>query len=254
MQRTTLVHRVRSTPIAAALFGGALALHAACGGSTSAPRQTPPGDDVGDDLGDDVGCVSPSAGEVCTQGQTACPDYVDSCAEPYTWVCTATRGWELVAPAACSGGDSGTGDGGCIDPTEGAACTSQQAACQPSDPCCAGYVWGCTGTPATWQKLGLGCTCPIEAGVDAGPFACGSVTCSGGQFCEVQPPGIASADGGTPPTGYTCVFVPPACAASPTCSCIESTLSPSDTCSTHIPGVSCMADGEGHVTIDCIGE
>ena len=219
MQRTTLVHRVRSTPIAAALFGGALALHAACGGSTSAP-----GDDVGDDLGDDVGCVSPSAGEVCTQGQTACPDYVDSCAEPYTWVCTATRGWELVAPAACSGGDSGTGDGGCIDPTEGAACTSQQAAC------------------------------PIEAGVDAGPFACGSVTCSGGQFCEVQPPGIASADGGTPPTGYTCVFVPPACAASPTCSCIESTLSPSDTCSTHIPGVSCMADGEGHVTIDCIGE
>jgi hypothetical protein len=207
MHRTRPVHRVRSTPIAIALFAGALALHAACGGSVGAPRQTPPGDDVGDDLGDDLG-----------------------------------------------GGDSGTSDGGCIDATEGAACTSQQAACQPSDPCCAGYVWSCAGTPAKWQKLGLGCSCPIEAGVDPGPFGCGAVTCSGGQFCEVQPPGTASADGGTPPTGYTCVSVPPACAASPTCSCIESTLSPSDTCSTHTPDVSCAADGEGHVTIDCIGE
>lgn len=200
------MHRVPSVPIAATLCAGVLALHAACGGSTSTLHQTPPGDDLGDDLGDDFG------------------------------------------------GEAGTGDGGCIDPTEGAACTSKQVACQPSDPCCAGYVWSCTGSPETWQKLGLGCTCQIDAGVDAGPFACGSATCAGGQFCEVQPPGIAAPDGGTLPTGYDCVPVPPACAASPTCGCIESTLSPSDTCSTATPGVSCTADGEGHVIIDCIGE
>jgi hypothetical protein len=36
--------------------------------------------------------------------------------------------------------------------------------------------------------------------------------------------------------------------------CIESTFSAGDPCSTDTPGVSCTADAEGHVTIDCIGE
>ena len=157
---------------------------------------------------------------------------------------------------AHAGGDASPeagGDGGCINPTVGEACTSPQTACQPSDPCCAGYVWVCTGAPATWQKEGLGCACTVGLG-DGGPFACGSTTCASDQFCEVQPPGIAFADGSTPPTAYTCMDLPVQCAGSPTCACIESTLGSQDTCSTQTPGVSCIDDGAGHVTIDCLGE
>jgi hypothetical protein len=211
---------VKATALAAFLAAG-LALAAACGGSTSSGHGTPPGDDV---LGDDY------LGDASTN---------DSGGDAH--------------PKGDASSEAG-GDGGCIDPTAGAACTSAQAACQPADPCCAGYVWLCTGSPATWQKEGLGCACTVNPPGDGGPFACGTTTCAGDQFCEVQPPGIAFADGSTPPTAYTCASTPAQCAASPTCACIESTLGAQDTCSTHTPGVSCNDDGAWHVTIDCLGE
>ncbi|MGH7295315.1 MAG: hypothetical protein ACRELB_10290 [Polyangiaceae bacterium] len=209
--------------IIAPVLATALVLAAACGGSTRSSQVTPPGDDVlGDDYAGDAAGVDATS-DASDAGDAA----VDS-----------------------------TGDGGCISPTVGESCASGQTACQPQDPCCAGYVWVCTatgGAAGTWQQEGLGCACNVGTG-DGGPFACGSHTCTGQQFCEVQPPGIAFADGGTPPTAYTCTTVPPACAASPTCACIESTIPPQDVCSTQTPGVSCNDDGAGHVTIDCLGE
>jgi hypothetical protein len=64
----------------------------------------------------------------------------------------------------------GVGDGGCINPVVGEACTDTSAACpQPGDPCCIGYEWSCQS--GAWAKLGLGCACRVEpdAGLDAGP-------------------------------------------------------------------------------------
>ncbi len=235
----------------AAWLATACALAVACGGAATS-KQTPPGDDVGDDYGDDVACVTPRPFQSCSENQVACPDYVDGCAEPYSWVCSATYGWQLVVPASCRGGDAQVppSDGGCIQAAMNEACTTTEFACQPSNPCCTGYQWVCSATPGTtgtWQKEGLGCACNV-------PFACGPQTCAGNTFCEVQPPGIAGPDGSTFPDTYECVLLPSACLATPTCACIEGTLSPSDTCSTQTPGVTCTSDGNGHVTIDCLGE
>jgi hypothetical protein len=125
-------------------------------------------------------------------------------------------------------------------------------ACQPADPCCAGYEWVCS--TGTWQQSGLGCACQVEAGaVDAGPFTCGTSTCAGGDYCQDHPPGIVPADGGSFPDAYECLPVPAACAATPTCACIESTLPSGDACSTHTPGVTCTDDGAGHVVLHCLG-
>ena len=55
------------------------------------------------------------------------------------------------------------------------------------------------------------------------------------------------------PVAYQCVQVPPACASTPTCGCIESTIPSFDTCSTQTPGVACTTDAVGHVSIGCLG-
>jgi hypothetical protein len=68
------------------------------------------------------------------------------------------------------------GDGGCINPVVGEACTETSSACpEVGDPCCIGYVWECQG--GAWERLGLGCACKIEpdSGVDAGTD-CGQPT------------------------------------------------------------------------------
>jgi hypothetical protein len=156
------------------------------------------------------------------------------------------------ARAEATSGDAGSGsDGGCISPTVGEACTAGESACQPHDPCCAGYMWTCDSS-GTWQQTGLGCAC--QAVPDAGPFACGDKTCLEGTYCTAQPPGIVAADGGMIATAYTCVPVPAGCASAPTCACIESTLPSFDACSTKSPGVTCDSDPAGHVTVHCIGE
>lgn len=140
-----------------------------------------------------------------------------------------------------AGGDgSAHGDGGCIDPTEGQSCGKGDVACSSGDPCCVGYAWACID--GKWNKEGLGCACMAKP--DAGPFACGDKTCEPGEFCEVQPPGIAFEDGGTPPTSYTCRTIPSECSASPSCACIEA----KESCSVG----SCSIDGS-NVTVSCIG-
>jgi len=66
---------------------------------------------------------------------------------------------------------SGLGDGGCVDPVVGEACTETSSACpQVGNPCCIGYVWECQD--GVWQQDdGVGCACEVEpdAAVDAGP-------------------------------------------------------------------------------------
>jgi hypothetical protein len=147
--------------------------------------------------------------------------------------------------SATTSSSGGTG-GGCITPTVGQACGASDLACQPADPCCTGYEWVCT--EGEWQKEGLGCACQAMM-----PFPCGTTTCQGGQICEDQPPGVAVPDGGTPPDSYTCVPVPSACAASPSCACIGDALPSSDPCSPKTPLVTCTEDGAGHVTLHCLG-
>jgi hypothetical protein len=160
-------------------------------------------------------------------------------------------------------------DGGCISPFIGEACAPGQMACQPHDPCCAGYEWVCDGTTNTWQQAGLGCACqiptdggadadsavPTEAGrIDAGSFLCGTMTCTSSQFCEDIPPGTPTPDGGPPPDAFVCMAIPNQCASTPTCGCIEASIQPGTECSNVPGGATCMADGAGHVTIHCLGQ
>jgi hypothetical protein len=145
-------------------------------------------------------------------------------------------------------------DGGCITPTVGQACTTSELACQPHDPCCAGYEWTCDVSTGTWQQVGLGCACAVEAGLpEAGPFTCGTATCPGADFCEDHPPGIRNPDGSVPPDSYECNPIPSSCSATPTCACIEATLSSSDPCSTQPSVNATCTDDAGHVIIHCIG-
>jgi hypothetical protein len=163
-------------------------------------------------------------------------------------------GPDAVSPTDAGLDRSAPGDGGCITPVVGEACTSGEVACQPSDPCCAGYEWTCSSSSGTWQQAGLGCACQVDAGPhDAGPFACGSTTCAGDAYCEDHPPGIVGPDGSTLPDAFTCSSLPSSCASNPTCACIEATLPAQDVCSTKTPGVTCSDDGAGHVILHCLG-
>lgn len=149
-----------------------------------------------------------------------------------------------------SGGQSSTttGAGGCIQPTEGDACTATDVACQPDDVCCAGYEWGCSS--GAWTKYGLGCACYPDT------FACGKLLCTEGQICVNRPPGVAFPDAGQPPPDayLTCENAPAACTGQPTCACAADSRPSTDPCSTKIAGVTCADDGAGHVTLHCMGQ
>ena len=120
-----------------------------------------------------------------------------------------------------------TGDGGCINPTEGAACTSGDRACSSGgDICCIGYAFACISAPsggATWQKENVGCACTVtfDAGAhpDAGPIVCGGKACKTNEYCTTSSGGQAPADGGSN-TSYVCGMIPNACVATPTCACL----------------------------------
>jgi hypothetical protein len=74
-------------------------------------------------------------------------------------------------------------------------------------------------------------------------FACGDQSCdSRTQYCDALTPGIALADGGTPPIFYTCKNAPAACAAAPTCACIAPTF----------PGATCV-EPKGRVSVTRMG-
>jgi hypothetical protein len=78
-----------------------------------------------------------------------------------------------------------------------------------------------------------------------GPVACGTKSCDVGEFCQVQPPGIAGPDGSTFPTGYTCLAIPAACTSAAGCACV----SPKAECS-----VASCDDADGGITVFCLGE
>lgn len=177
-------------------------------------------------------------------------------------------GGSVGESAASDGGGDGSGpdaaaevmlgDGGCLLPTEGAACKSTDAVCPPvGNVCCIGYVWSCDPATGTWRKLGLGCACPPEdAGADdtfagdvdvpdGGAFACGSSTCNAGEICTRRPPGIP-VDASPPPLYYSCYPMPAACKTAPTCECVKANI-----------GGSCYPTDctieDGHVVLGCMG-
>jgi hypothetical protein len=142
------------------------------------------------------------------------------------------------------GGDGSTvGDGGCIAPTEGASCSSNDVACQPpGDVCCVGYAWMCQN--GAWTKAGVGCACYVGQ-----PFACGgSTSCnSKSQYCVDQAPGVALPDGGVPPDSYSCDSMPAECASFPTCACVTA----HNPCPTALAGCD---ESNGEVTVHCMGQ
>jgi hypothetical protein len=157
-----------------------------------------------------------------------------------------------------------TGDDGSACPlltlaSEGAACELEGVTCPAPDVFCEAGGYGrleCEN--GRWVEP-LGCW---EGGVadggsshivDGGSFACGDTTCAAGDYCADHPPGIPSLDGGRIPDAYVCMPVPPSCASSPTCGCIESTIPAYDPCSPGNVGGNCTADGAGNVTIYCLG-
>jgi hypothetical protein len=128
----------------------------------------------------------------------------------------------VAGVAACGGSNGSVGQSGsCIEPAVGVACTSSETACQPSDPCCVGYEWGCTA--GTWQKTALACA-PLmngscsqdagqdvaqDAGQDVGPDACNfpadsGFRCGGPCFS----PGLQCGGTGGDPFGEFCVAQP----------------------------------------------
>jgi hypothetical protein len=144
--------------------------------------------------------------------------------------------------------DAAMGDGSCLEPVEGSACTPGQSVCASGgDICCIGYAWLCDATTHTWKKEGVGCACIRDAGPadtgrpDAGPFACGNDTCNGEQYCWTVSGGPQLPDGGTP-SSSTCQNIPAACLATPTCDCLKAHQT---SC-----GDMCRDDG-GHLTVQC---
>lgn len=139
--------------------------------------------------------------------------------------------------------DGSSGDGGaCVHPVLDESCTTSQKVCGQvgqGNPCC-DAAWRCID--GKWQSLAADCACEET-------ITCGDKTCTAGQYCQVQPPGIALEDGGVPPTSYECVNVPAACAGNDTCACLEN----SPPCL-----VASCTDSNGEVatlpTVNCVGE
>jgi hypothetical protein len=126
-----------------------------------------------------------------------------------------------------SGGDAqATTDGGCVsEPAAGSACRETQVACATGDRCCLGYAWTCDPTTRSWQKLGLGCACILDAGTDAakrdaGPAVCGATTCGTNEYCVHSSGGAQPPDGGSNARD-TCAPIPAACVADPSCACLQ---------------------------------
>lgn len=150
-----------------------------------------------------------------------------------------------TSDAAATDGSTSGGDGGCLkqDPLEGTPCTPGQSVCDTGvDLCCRGYAWLCNPTKHTWEKAGLGCACLPDAGQhDAGYFACGEKTCAPNEYCTTASGGVPLPDAGNNTT-YTCSPIPPACAASPTCTCLESNGAGCGNCT----------ESNGHLEVTCL--
>jgi hypothetical protein len=134
------------------------------------------------------------------------------------------------------------GEGGCLmqEPEVDASCTGNESVCEQGDPCCIGYEWTCTG--GHWSKLGLGCSCQVDAGsdaadeagpADAGPFMCGTHTCDPQrQYCEYAysnvptdagpSMGCASFDAGCATASCACIGASVSATSPGSCGCYQS--------------------------------
>jgi hypothetical protein len=118
----------------------------------------------GDVMGQsEAGHATPSWCAQSASGTPCCPpdENPNFCANNAGWTCSAAG--TCVLPGDASNGIQGA-DSGCIAATSGADCTTDEAACQPSVPCCVGYEWFCNSISHTWQKSFLGCPPPPSCG------------------------------------------------------------------------------------------
>ncbi len=103
---------------------------------------------------------------------------------------------------------------------DGGVCHNEVATCG----CAAGGALTDDGETSQFGDLRdvvVECTPQAVCRTHVTTFACGNDSCDArSEYCEAHPPGIAFADGGTPPTAYICGSIPAACANTPTCACI----------------------------------
>lgn len=223
------VAAARSAPFRA-LGTVAILLVAACGGSSSNPLAQGGGCSgtaprcYGSDL--DTCCsTQPTGNATCENGE---------------WVCGPAGAPGCNGASCVASADGGTG---CIGTPPECYGNDLQSCCSqdPAGPAtCEGGQWRCGGAAAP------GCSGTSCVSQTAGPFACGPRTCAGSEYCEVQPGGVGSSDGGSD-TSYACIPIPSSCAATPTCACIEA----SDPCP--FQGGTCTESASANVMVGCVG-
>ena len=72
--------------------------------------------------------------------------------------CTASNSSSGQSADAAS--NDGSSVAACLAPISGASCATDEMPCQPAEPCCVGYRWGCNSVSHTWQRDFLGCPPP----------------------------------------------------------------------------------------------
>ena len=84
---------------------------------------------------------------------------------------------------------------------------------------------------------------------DAGPLACGNVTCADGNVCVDQV--VSGGAVGTPPRhGYRCATLPSTCQGAPDCACMEAHCETLSCIAANAPGKSCCLGTTGK-TVQC---
>lgn len=227
---------VLASPNTVALSLGLVALlTAGCSGSIAPPSGdagAPDGgarsdggagdDSTGDDGGPaaDSGITGQDGGSTVDAG-AACSASGD-CAAGHTCVFKIADG--------CSA------KGVCVTPTKGPTCALVQLACscanQSVNVACTPYPNGYASAPIAFAQ-----ECELSVPDAArGGLTCGTMQCPAGDVCKV---GMGGAYPGT--TNYSCVAVPPSCAANATCDCVKSALS-ATSCSSSPEGLTVTFD------------
>src|SRR5262249_39863159 len=89
-----------------------------------------------------------------------------------------------------------------------------------------------------------------DARSDAGPWACGNITCGAASYCLHHLPAASPIDAAPIPEGWNCVTLPTTCTAAPTCDCVKN--------AGFGFGFPCVPEGchttaDGHLVLDCSG-
>jgi hypothetical protein len=151
----------------------------------------------------------------------------------------------LFPPGDCGKGGATPGDNG--------LCEKLPASCEGRD---THQVCACDGTAhaSTCEaaqaglSLGDGEECAIPP---SGMVACGSYFCTlGAEWCLILQPLLTDPE---EPTQLECEPIPPACASSPDCACLEAAAADPMTGSCET-APSCTQDASGIFTLECRGE